>query len=202
MRANFKDNWVNITTGKGQTQVHVKRGQFIFGRNRAAKALKQNPTSVYKRMLKLEKCGNLNIKSDTHYSIVTIINWETYQGSDLESDNQSDNQVTTKCQPSNTDKKDKKVKNDNNSLYPFDNFWNDFGKKVDTAKCKAKYTKLSENERALIKVNVPLYVKEHQDVQFRKNPLTYLNGQCWNDELTKNKPTLTRPLIISDKIYR
>lgn len=28
-----------------------------------------------------------------------------------------------------------------------------------------------------------MYVKSTPDKQFRKNPQTWLNGQCWNDEV-------------------
>jgi len=79
MTASYKDEWVLLKIGKGSTTVFVKRGQFIFGRKSAARILKMKEHTVYKRMLKLESMGNWNIKSNTHYSIVTICNYEFYQ---------------------------------------------------------------------------------------------------------------------------
>ena len=70
-------------TGRGSTQVFVKRGQFIFGRKTAAKALKMPERTVHKRMLKLENMQNCDIQSDTHFSIVTILNYELYQGTKI-----------------------------------------------------------------------------------------------------------------------
>lgn len=119
-KANHEDSWVSVDIGRGSTEVLVKRGTFIFGRNQAAKETGQKPTSLYKRMLKLENMQNLNIQSDTHYSIVTICNYDKYQNyydeKEQAKEQPSDNQVTTKEQPSDTynnvknDKNDKKLK--------------------------------------------------------------------------------------------
>ena len=74
--------------------------------------------------------------------------------------------------------------NDNvNDIYSFNEFWSDYGKSVDKTKCKAKFEKLSDKIKIKIKEVLPLYVKSTPDKQFRKNPQTWLNGECWNDEV-------------------
>lgn len=117
-RANHEKNYVPITTGKGETEVEVKPGDFIFGRNAAAKDLKMNPSTVYKRMQKLENMGNINIKSNSHYSIVSICNWLTYQDNvkqkEQAKEQPSNNQVTGREQASNTDNNVNNDKNENN----------------------------------------------------------------------------------------
>lgn len=70
-----------------------------------------------------------------------------------------------------------------NTIYSFDEFWNAYGKKVDRAKCERMYAKVKEDDRAKIKQHVPQYVASTPEVQYRKNPQTYLNGKCWNDEI-------------------
>ncbi len=71
--------------------------------------------------------------------------------------------------------------------YTFKQFWNDYGKKVDKTKCSKKFAKLTEKEKFALKEKVPQYVISTPEVQYRKNPLTYLNGKCWEDEIiTKN----------------
>jgi len=75
--------------------------------------------------------------------------------------------------------------NVNDIIYTFDDFWNLYGKKVDTKKCKDKFEKLSDKELEQIKSTLPDYIASTPDVQFRKNPLTYLNGKCWMDEIKK-----------------
>jgi hypothetical protein len=47
-------------------------------------------------MLKLKKLGFLDTHNNTHYSIIHIINWDTYQPDSKKGDNQKDNQRTTK----------------------------------------------------------------------------------------------------------
>ena len=88
LRANHKETWVSIRTGKGFTEVLLKPGKFIFGRESAAKKLLMKPTTVWKRLKKLENIGNLDIQSNRQYSIITIVNWDTYQGTEIKSDSQ------------------------------------------------------------------------------------------------------------------
>jgi len=66
----------------------VDPGQFIFGRESAAKELKMSPSTVWNRIKKLENMRNLDIESDSKYSIITIINWNTYQGREEKGDSQ------------------------------------------------------------------------------------------------------------------
>lgn len=115
-RANHDVSYVPITTGKGTTEVKVDKGQFIFGRKSSAKDLGMNQSTLYKRLKKLEKLGNCNTQSNSHYTLVTICNWETYQDSkkplEQGKEQPSNNQVTTREQPSNTDKNDNNYKNE------------------------------------------------------------------------------------------
>jgi hypothetical protein len=71
------------------------------------------------------------------------------------------------------------------TCFSFDEFWNTYGKKVDTKKCKDKFDKLTDKELQQIKSTLPDYIANTPDVQYRKNPLTYLNGKCWMDEIKK-----------------
>jgi len=121
LKANYKEAWVPVKTGKGETEVHIMPGQFIFGRNSAAKELNMNPTTVRKRILKLKSIGKCDIQSDTHYSIITIIKWSDYQTQKTMSDTQGDRQVTGKCQASDTNNKDNKEKNIKNIYGEFKN---------------------------------------------------------------------------------
>ncbi|MBI9081911.1 MAG: hypothetical protein JEY79_19495 [Pseudodesulfovibrio sp.] len=53
---------------------------------------------------------NVNIESNSKYSIVSIINWDTYQCEIKNGNSKGNNQGTTKEQPRNTNKNDKKEK--------------------------------------------------------------------------------------------
>lgn len=62
-------------------------------------------------------------------------------------------------------------------------FWDAYGKKADRQKSERKFKTLTKTERAAVREHVPKYVESTPDVKYRKNPLTYLNGQCWTDEI-------------------
>ena len=74
-------------------------------------------------------------------------------------------------------------------IIAFDEFWEAYDKKVDRTKCLAKWEKLSEQQHQEIMSNVHAYVAANNVKQYRKNPLTYLNGECWLDEIITSQPT-------------
>ena len=78
---------------------------------------------------------------------------------------------------------------EDNTLEEFDYFWSYYDKKKDKTKCQKKWLTLSTTDKAKIFETVQDYVKENSEVKYRKNPLTYLNGECWNDEIIKSKIT-------------
>lgn len=104
--------------------------------------------------------------------------------------------IEKQCSPSNTISNTISITNTNNilseniaeteSIFSFDEFWNAYGKKVGNAKCKKMYAKISEQEREKIKAHVPQYVASTPDKKYRKDPQTYLNNKCWNDEIICN----------------
>ncbi|PKN37678.1 MAG: hypothetical protein CVU62_08105 [Deltaproteobacteria bacterium HGW-Deltaproteobacteria-2] len=96
IRANHKEQFVQVKTGRGFSEVKLLPGTFIFGRESAAKKLDMSPSTVWKRILKLEKLDFLNIRSNSHYSIIHIVNWIIYQATTANSDSESDRQVTGK----------------------------------------------------------------------------------------------------------
>jgi hypothetical protein len=58
-----------------------------------------------------------------------------------------------------------------------------------------KFKRLTADQKKKIKQVLPFYVKSKPDIQFRKNPLTWLNGQCWNDEV--ETPTVNQSNAIA-----
>ena len=74
-KANHKTNFVPIKKGRGKMTVKLKRGEFLFGRFKAEEELFIDGSTIYKIMKKLEQLGNILIKSNNHYSIVTICNY-------------------------------------------------------------------------------------------------------------------------------
>lgn len=90
---------------------------------------------------------------------------------------------------SNANRREEKRKEENKkeNILSFDEFWEKYDKKVDKVKCKKKFNKLTEKELTKIKETLTYYINSKPDKKYRKNPLTYLNGKCWEDEIEKPK---------------
>ena len=65
----------------------------------------------------------------------------------------------------------------------FNIFWDIYDKKRDMSKCKKKFISLSIEDISLIGANIKNYIASTPDKQYRKNPLSYLNSETWNDEI-------------------
>jgi hypothetical protein len=63
----------------GLKEVHLEPGQFIFGRKKASEELKMSEKEIRLRLIFLEKAQNVAIKRTNRFSIITIINWDSYQ---------------------------------------------------------------------------------------------------------------------------
>ena len=69
----------------------------------------------------------------------------------------------------------------------FEIWWNLYDKKVEREKARNEWLALSDEDQQKCIDIAPRYVKAEPDKKFRKNPLTYLIGECWNDEIIEHK---------------
>lgn len=141
----------------GKQIVHLKKGQFVFGRFAASRELKLNDRTVYDYMKILEKLEMIVMKSNNKFSVVTIVNWDLYQGKRKENQHQSTfkgaDETTIENDTIKKDKKDKKVKEKNNVHTDaqnalFEKMWKLYpckkGKKKVSAKSKKQLLELGE----------------------------------------------------------
>ena len=96
LKATHRTLWRPMQTGRGMTQVELRPGQFIFGRKIAAAELGMPESTVRNRMQRLVELDNISAQPDTHCSIVTICNWQTYQEPTDAKGQATDRQRTTK----------------------------------------------------------------------------------------------------------
>ena len=75
LKSGHKDKQMRI----GKKLVNVKRGQFVFGRAKAAEELGLSQSTVWSYMKELEERKTIKIKSNNKYSLITIENWASYQ---------------------------------------------------------------------------------------------------------------------------
>ena len=70
--ASYKDfEWMGM---------ELKAGQFITGRKKLAEELGFSEQQIRTAISKLESTGEISIFSTNKYSIITVTNWENYQG--------------------------------------------------------------------------------------------------------------------------
>ena len=76
---------------------------------------------------------------------------------------------------------------------PFADFWQAYGKKVGRHKSELKWKALTSTERTAALAAVPAYVARKHELQYRKDPLSWLNGKHWEDELPEEGALAARP---------
>jgi len=66
----------------------------------------------------------------------------------------------------------------------FEEFWKEYPKKVDRKKTGEKWNRLSQEVQQIILLDIPRRKLGRQwKAGFILNPMTYLNGERWNDEI-------------------
>ena len=66
----------------------------------------------------------------------------------------------------------------------FEEWWNTYDNKKGRKSCLKKWRRMFLKDRRRCLEATPRYVASIKDKNFQKNPLTYLNGECWEDEIT------------------
>lgn len=91
-------------------------GDFIFGRKKASKELKISEQSIRTFVEFLKTSQNITIKTTNKYSIISIVNWDTYQNEET-STNQQINQQLTNNQPTTNHKQERKKEKKEKNKY-------------------------------------------------------------------------------------
>ena len=95
MKANHEKDYKCVV---GFQEVILQPGQFIFGRKKAAEETELSEQKIRTCLEFLKKYKNLTIKTTNKFSVITIVNWVTYQNKEDEI-NQQSNQHLTSRQP-------------------------------------------------------------------------------------------------------
>lgn len=115
----FNGKEVSVTSGQFVTGAHVLASEFNEGVPRD-KAVAWR--SIWRWLKRFENEQMLTIKSNTKYSVITVLHWDEYQSADnqVTSTRQStDNQVTTNKNEKN-EKNEKNVDDGTNTFNPFE----------------------------------------------------------------------------------
>ena len=106
--ANFKNKkWQGID---------IKRGSFITSYKTLSNETGLSERQIRTALDKLKLTNELTVKSNTRYSVITVLKYNDYQTNDTPLDNQMTNKRHASDTPATTTNKDKKEKNDNKSI--------------------------------------------------------------------------------------
>ena len=122
---------------------------------------------------------------------------QTLPKSTKSTDNDSKSDSKSKSKSDNDSDSKKEVTKDR-----FAEFWDLYGKKVDRPKCEKKFSKLTKKEIELLFANLPAYIKSKPEKQYRKDPIRWLNNECWNDEIIQTNGQAQSVHTFEDQNYQ
>ena len=159
-RDEFENAWNEIQTSQFELFKTTDDGKFIY-----SKRLKEQIDEIEKR----SKSGSLGgiKRAQSKFQAKLKQNSSKNQAKSTDTDTDINN---TLC-----------VENDARD-FDFDHFWEAYGKKVDRQKCFSKWKRLKQSDRDMIFKTLSAYVASTPDIQYRKNPSTYLNNRSWENE--------------------
>lgn len=198
LKAAYKPRVVGVKTGRGVTQVSLTEGQFIFGRHEAAAVLKMPASTVRDKIKKLTNLGMVDTKPDTHYSLITIINWDTYQGCPTPNRQASDTQPTPIRHKQEVEEvKEVKTKPSCPSDERFEIFWTAYPEKKKKGAARKAWDKAIK--KTTVEVMVEAIQKQKKSRKWQEGyipyPATWLNAEEWLNENTDPLPRVLRPAI-------
>jgi len=81
----------------------------------------------------------------------------------------------------------------NEVIDSFDEFYKRYKKRKDKKKALSAWKNMSKKNREKALAVVDDYVKSTPDENYRKYPSTWLNGECWNDEIDQVSESSKQP---------
>ena len=114
----------------GKQFVELEKGQFVFGRKKAAVELNMKESTVRDYINLLQQDEVIQVNSTNKYSVISVVNWEVYQHTEDDDRQQNDNRMTAEGQQNDTNKNVKNEKNDK-EVIPYVEIINYLNEKAD-----------------------------------------------------------------------
>ncbi len=170
---------LSVSLFKDVVQESLKRG--IFDNDIFKKFAVLTSNGIQKRYIKACKDSKRKIiKINPHFDLIEFSSGKTTEETELTTE---ETELTTGESTQRKEKESKVNKSKIQKNEEFENFWELYGKKKDRDYCLKKFNTLTTSEIERIFETLQDYIKSTPDVQYRKNPKTYLNSKSWNDEI-------------------
>jgi len=180
--------------------VHLAPGQLLFGRKKAAQALRQSEQSIrthLKFLARVER--SITIQTTNKYSIITIVNWQTYQAGGVEDGHQANQPFTSnsptvghKQEWSNNEKKKELSLVSEDQLSQFNLFYEAYPVKKGGQSAMKAFAKLNPQNGTFETILTALEAQKAQHDRMKAAgqwvpewpyPATWLNKRRWEDEV-------------------
>lgn len=168
-----------------KTQLH---SQLNMGREKLDRVFKELQDKGYVLSVK-----EMNEKGQFTYNHIVYDN--PYNGEPITEKPHTEKPLTDNQLLQSTNEQSTKLKSKEDKEKLFESFWNLYDKKVEKDACKKKFLKLDLPVIEKILQVVPNYVSTTPDKQYRKNPETWINNKCWDDELILRLPEIPKKQI-------
>lgn len=168
-----------------KTQLH---SQLNMGREKLDRVFKELQDKGYVLSVK-----EMNDKGQFTYNHIVYDN--PYNGEPITDKPHTEKPLTDNQLLLSTNEQSTKLKSKEDKEKLFESFWDLYDKKVDKDACKKKFLKLDLSVIGKILQVVPSYVTTTPDKQYRKNPETWINNKCWDDELILRLPEIPKKQI-------
>lgn len=178
--------------------VNTQTGKYTAGRYQLGEMAGMKPETARKALQRLEKKWQICTTSSTNrFTEITILNWGKYQAKPSDDTSTDTNKVPTKYQQSTTNKEIRYKKQEEEDMSDksdvqaerfedFDYFWEAYPKKELKRKAKEIWTrkKLSAQLEAILSFVEQAKQTDRWIKGYIKQPTAFLNGECWNDDLS------------------
>jgi hypothetical protein len=197
-------NHENRDVGIGNQTIHVNAGSFITSIAKLTDRWGWAKNTVRRYLNRLESETMIEHKAERKWTIVTVLNWASYQDGWNESGTKVEhkwNESGTKTDPNNNKEiRNKKKENDKNPFdHPaddrtrndpqFDLFWKAYPRKVGKTKAYAAWKRIHPDRELFEKIMAAVETAKSSRQwmenygQFIPHPTTWLNRGGWDDEL-------------------
>lgn len=147
----------------------VKRGSLVIKQVKLAEELKLSHQQVRTSLLKLKSSEIITIKTYNKFSLVTIVNYSSYQDKEINEQQAGNNQITSRQQTNNKqitsiDKQEKQINNITNNR----NYINIISLYNSLCKSYPKVSKLSDARKKAINARLNKYTINDFEELFKK----------------------------------
>lgn len=172
--------------------VHLMPGQFIFGLLVASEETGLTIRQIRTLLTFLINAGNVTIKTTNKFSIISIINWHTYQSHEDENDTLNDKQLTNKAQHTRSKERKKEITlSDSRTSESFNFFYKAYPKHEGKQPALKVWNKLNPDPSLCTEISAALEKQKIYKASLKKSgqfcpdwplPATWLSNRRWEDE--------------------